>query len=82
MGGAVYEKDPLIEAVSAKSHEGWMAMKAEQGITSRKSEIGEELMVPYADLSEPAKDLDRGAVKATIAALEAAGYAIAKKETV
>jgi len=54
---------PNIELVSSKVHENWMETKLSQGITSRKSETGEELMVPYEELSEPAKDLDRNTVK-------------------
>lgn len=57
-----------IEAVSDKVHANWMQMKWGQGVTSRKSEAGEELMVPYAQLSEQAKDLDRGTVKTVLAA--------------
>ena len=63
---------PDIELVSAKVHEAWMASKRAQGITSRKSETGEELMVPYDQLSEPAKDLDRNTVRAVYAAIERA----------
>jgi hypothetical protein len=66
------KKLPDIEKVSAKVHEAWMASKRAQGATSRKSESGEELMVPYEDLSEAAKDLDRNTVKAVYAAIEAA----------
>lgn len=68
----------LVETVSAAVHEQWMRSKKAQGIDSRRSETGEELMVPYGDLSEPAKDLDRGSVKATLAAIEAAGYQVTK----
>jgi hypothetical protein len=68
----------LIEVVSAKVHEKWMETKRTKGVVSRKSETGEELMVPYSDLSEAAKDLDRGSVKATLDAVEAAGYQITK----
>lgn len=63
---------PDIEIVSAKVHEAWMYSKLKQGITSRKSESGEELMAPYDQLSDAAKDLDRGTVKAVYAAIEAA----------
>jgi hypothetical protein len=63
---------PDIEVVSAKVHEAWMESKRAQGVTSRKSETGEELMVPYAQLSEPAKELDRGTVRAVYAAIRAA----------
>lgn len=58
----------IIEAVSAKVHENWMVAKRAAGVTSRKLESGEELMVPYSELSEQAKDLDRGTVKTVLAA--------------
>jgi hypothetical protein len=35
---------PDIEVVAAKVHEAWMNSKLKQGVTSRKSETGEELM--------------------------------------
>lgn len=56
----------MIEAIAAKVHEAWMVTKREQGVTSRPSEWGEEQMVPYADLSERAKDLDRSTVLAVL----------------
>ena len=62
---------PDIEVVSAKVHEAWMESKRAQGITSRKSEAGEELMVPYDQLSEPAKELDRSSVRAVYDAIRA-----------
>jgi len=61
---------PDIELVSAEVHAAWMASKRAQGIDSRRSETGEELMVPYEQLSEPAKDLDRNTVRAVYAAIE------------
>jgi len=63
---------PDIEIVSARVHDAWIETKRAQGITSRKSETGEDLMVPYAQLSERAKDLDRQTVRAVYAAIEAA----------
>jgi hypothetical protein len=63
---------PDIETVSAKVHEAWMATKRAQGVTSRKSETGEELMVPYEQLSEEMKELDRSTVRAVYAAIRAA----------
>lgn len=63
---------PPIEHVASKVHEAWMATKRAQGVESRQSESGEELMVPYAELSEEAKDLDRGTVRAVYAAIEEA----------
>jgi hypothetical protein len=63
-------KLPDIEAVAAKVHAAWMEAKRAQGITSRKSETGEELMVDYEQLSEKAKELDRGSVRAVYAAIQ------------
>lgn len=63
---------PDLELVSAHVHDAWMASKHAKGVTSRKAEDGEELMVPYAQLSDAAKDLDRGSVRAVYAAIEAA----------
>ena len=60
---------PDIELVSAEGHDAWMKSKKANGISSRKSEDGEELMVSYEQLSEKAKDLDRNTVKAVYAAI-------------
>ena len=62
---------PEIEAVAAKVHEAWIQAKLAKGITSRKSETGEELMVDYERLSEAAKELDRESVRAVYAAIQA-----------
>jgi hypothetical protein len=61
---------PNIEVVSAAVHEAWMEGKRAKGITSRKAEDGEELMVPYEQLSEPQKEQDRAAVRTVYAAIE------------
>ena len=63
---------PDIEVVSAKVHEAWMESKRAQGVTSRQSETGEELMVPYEQLSDSAKELDRATVRAVYEAIRAA----------
>ena len=60
---------PDIEEVSAAVHEQWIATKLAQGVDSRRAEDGEELMVPYEQLSERAKELDRGTVRAVYAAI-------------
>jgi DNA-binding transcriptional ArsR family regulator len=65
--------EQAVELASAAVHEKWMATKRGQGVSSRCSESGEELMVPYDQLSEAAKDLDRGSVRATVRALADAG---------
>ena len=61
---------PDIEAVAAKVHEAWMKSKLAHGVTTRRSEKGEELMVEYELLSEEAKELDRESVRAVYAAIE------------
>jgi hypothetical protein len=59
-------KQHTLEVISAKVHEQWMENKHKAGVTSRKLESGEELMVPYEQLSEQAKELDRGSVRAVL----------------
>ena len=61
---------PDIEKVSAEVHKAWMESRKAGGITSRRSEDGEELMVPYERLSEKAKELDRNTVRVVYAAIK------------
>jgi len=72
-------EDQVVEEVSAAVHDQWMQTKRDQGVTTRKAEDGEELMVPYGQLSAKAKDLDRGSVRAVLAALDVAGYRLEGK---
>lgn len=67
---------PDIEVVSAKVHESWMDSKRKAGVTSRKLETGEELMVPYTDLSEEAKELDRATVRTIYSAIYSTAYSL------
>jgi hypothetical protein len=60
---------PDIETVAGKVHEAWMRQKRSQGVATRRTEQGEELMVPYGELSEAAKELDRESVRAVYAAI-------------
>ena len=60
---------PDVEEVSAKVHEAWMEAKRRAGVTSRRSEAGEEMMVPYEQLTEESKELDRSTVRAVYAAI-------------
>lgn len=71
--------ETMIEEISAQVHYAWMDMKRANGVTSRKSETGEELMVVYADLSEGAKELDRGMVRSVLSALAQLGYEIVEE---
>jgi hypothetical protein len=70
--------EQIVEDVSAQVHETWMQAKRAAGVSSRKLETGEELMVPYASLSEQAKDLDRGTVRTVLTALTGLGFAISR----
>lgn len=66
---------PDVELVAAQVHEAWMASKRAQGVHSRKSEEGEEMMVPYEQLSERCKELDRATVRTVFAAIRRAAGA-------
>jgi len=61
---------PDLELVAAKVHDSWMQGKLDKGVRTRRAEDGEELMVPYAQLSEAQKDQDRQTVKTVYAAIE------------
>lgn len=61
---------PNIETVSAEVHQAWVETKLAQGITSRPAADGTEQMVPYADLPDALKDLDRATVRAVYAAIQ------------
>lgn len=65
-------KLPDIERVAAAVHEAWMEQKRANGVTTRQAESGEELMAPYAHLTEASKELDRATVRAVYAAIEKA----------
>ncbi len=76
----ISREDAIVEECAAKVHEKWMDNKRIAGVTSRCSEVGEELMVPYTDLSEAAKELDRGSVRSTMKALADLGYSIEERQ--
>ncbi len=59
--------DQLVEQVAADVHQAWMETKRAQGITSRPSADGIEQMVPYEDLPDDLKELDRATVRAVFA---------------
>ncbi len=63
---------PDVELVAAKVHKAWIDAKLAQGITSRPAADGTEQMVPYEDLPEALKELDRATVKAVYAAIRSA----------
>jgi hypothetical protein len=58
--------DDLVERLAPAAHQGWMRGQQDQGVTTRRSWLGEELMVPYAQLTERAKREVRATVRAAI----------------
>jgi hypothetical protein len=60
---------PDLETVASEVHCQWLESKRKMGIVSRKAEDGEELMVPFEQLSEKAKELDRSTVRVVYAAI-------------
>ena len=68
---------PNVEDVAAKVHDAWMRQKRAHGVESRILDTtGEELMVPYEDLSPEAKALDRATVCAVYDALHDLGIPV------
>lgn len=57
----------LVDRVAADVHAAWVEAKHAQGITSRLSSDGVEQMVPYDDLPDHIKELDRATVRAVLA---------------
>jgi hypothetical protein len=54
---------PDTEKVSELVHADWVEKKLAEGVASRMSTWGEELVRPYKELSDKAKQLDRDTVK-------------------
>lgn len=67
---------PDLETVASEVHLQWLESKRAMGVFSRKAEDGEELMVPFEQLSEKAKELDRSAVRVVYAAIKRAVSAL------
>ncbi len=55
---------PKIELVAARLHDAWMTDKRNTGLYSQLSWLGEELMVPYEQLSQSGRNLHRDTVHA------------------
>jgi hypothetical protein len=60
---------PDIEKVSELVHADWVKKKRAENTQSRRSTWGEELMRPYNELSDRAKQLDRDTVEAVYKAI-------------
>lgn len=71
--------EPMIELMARNAHEAWMATNLSWGIASRIADWGEEFMVPYDDLSEKGKELDRTIMRSIFMSIYQAGYRVRKK---
>lgn len=65
-----------VEQVAEKVHEAWLQTKLDQGVTSRPSSDGIEQMVPYDQLPDHLKELDRATVRAVFKAIDELGLAV------
>lgn len=72
----------FTETLAEAAHDAWWESKRDQGMTSRRAEWGEELMVPYANLSDQAKDLDRATVEGVLAATRHVGLMLVPRSFV
>ena len=63
-----YEKKRVlpVDRLAAVAHARWVQHMRDSGITSRRSEAGEETMVPFDQLSETEKAQPRAVVRAII----------------
>jgi hypothetical protein len=68
-----FEDVTVLEVIADKVHEGWMTKKKSQGFKEYYSSKGEDLFVPYTELSEEQKDLDRATARSVIEGIEEAG---------
>ena len=80
IGSKVSERD--IEFIAKGVHEAWQQERTGQGWkygeTTDRARKTHESMIPYEDLTEDEKDLDRRTVKQVIEMLVSLGYRIEK----
>ncbi len=73
----------LTEKLAENAHENWAQMRLQEGWSHGPSRDDEAKrhpnLVPYDELSEKDKDLDRGTAMETLKAVLALGYVIKKR---
>ena len=78
----VFSVEELIEQLAEKVHEAWQRERESQGWTfgpARNDDLKQHpSMMPYAELSESEKELDRASVRATVEAIRDLGYEVMK----
>jgi hypothetical protein len=72
--------EKLVEVMAKPAHEAWMSYYRQMGYTSRKAEWGEEFLVPWEQLSERGKELDRIIMRAILQAFKERGFEIWRKD--
>lgn len=63
-GKEVIVSEPMLEALASLEHDQWMdwaknLMEKEPGLSQERKERWQKFMIPYCDLDEAAKDMDR-----------------------
>lgn len=69
-------RESLVEAMAKSAHNAWMEAYQAKGITSRKAAWEEEFMVPFSELSEQCKELDRVIMRAILKAFDDMGFMV------
>jgi hypothetical protein len=72
--------DEIVEAMAEGAHNAWMESYLAWGYTSRKAEWGEEFMVPFDQLTERGKELDRVIMRGILKELATLGLHVAPIE--
>lgn len=75
-------RDQLVEAMAESAHDAWMATYISWGLTSRKAEWGEEFMVPFSELTERGKELDRSIMRGILDAFDEQGLMVMPKDAI
>lgn len=64
----------LVDQIASDVHDEWMAGQTAAGNTSRTSTLtGAELMVPYAELADADREVDRATVRTVVDGLSRRG---------
>lgn len=71
--------EEIVQAMAESAHEAWMGWYAMRGITSRRAAWGEEFLVPFDQLSEDGKELDRIIMRAILTAFDRIGLKVVPK---
>jgi len=71
--------DNIVAAMAESAHNAWWEYYKASGYTSRKAEWGEEFMVPFSELSERGKELDRIIMRSILMTFDQIGLKVVPK---